>query len=109
MSSKSELLVAFEEYLVVSRALDTHTISSYISDLTQLELHSQKTLTKLKTTDILAFLSTFENKRTLNRKLSSVNAFFHFCHVQQFTHDKIKIPMAKIPKNLPKYVSNEEI
>lgn len=108
-SSKSDLLIAFEEYLVVTKALDTHTIVSYISDLTQLELHSQKRLTSLETSDILAFLSTFENKRTLNRKLSSVNAFFHFCHVQQFTHDKIKIPMAKIPKNLPKYVSNEEI
>jgi len=70
---------------------------------------TQKTLTKLDTTDVLQFLSTFENKRTLNRKLSSINAFFHFCHIQNFTHEKVKIPMAKVPKNLPKYVSNEEI
>ncbi len=105
----SDLLIAFEEYLSVTKALDTLTVSSYLGDLTQLEEMSQKTLTKLDTTDVLKFLATFENKRTLNRKLSSINAFFHFCHIQDFSHEKIKIPMAKVPKNLPKYVSNEEI
>jgi len=107
--SKSNLLIAFEEYLSVTKALDTLTISSYLSDLTQLEDFTQKILTKLDTTDVLKFLAGFENKRTLNRKLSSINAFFAFCHKQDFAHEKIKIPMAKVPKNLPKYVSNEEI
>jgi len=107
--SKSNLLIAFEEYLSVTKALDTLTISSYISDLTQLEDLTQKILTKLDTTDVLKFLASFENKRTLNRKLSSINAFFAFCHKLDFSHEKIKIPMAKVPKNLPKYVSNEEI
>jgi len=107
--SKSDLLLAFEEYLSVAKALDTLTVSSYISDLKQLETHSQKILTKLDTTDVLAFLAGFENKRTLNRKLSAINVFFQFCHKQDFSHEKIKIPMAKVPKNLPKYVSNEEI
>jgi len=105
----SDLLTAFEEYLSVTKALDTLTISSYLGDLAQLEASSQKTLTKLDTTDILKFLSNFENKRTLNRKLSSINTFFHFCHKQDFRHEKIKIPMAKVPKNLPKYMSSEEI
>ncbi len=105
----SNLIVAFEEYLSVTKALDTLTVSSYISDLKQLESFTQKILTKLDTTDVLKFLATFENKRTLNRKLSSINIFFHFCHLQSFTYEKIKIPMAKVPKNLPKYVSNEEI
>jgi integrase/recombinase XerD len=107
--SKSDLLIVFEEYLSVTKALDTLTISSYLGDLKQLETFTEKTLTKLDTTDVLKFLATFENKRTLNRKLSSINTFFHFCHLQNFTHEKIKIPMAKVPKNLPKYVSNEEI
>jgi integrase/recombinase XerD len=107
--SQSDLLSAFEEYLSVTKALDTLTISSYLGDLTQLESCSHKILTKLDTTDVLKFLATFENKRTLNRKLSSINTFFNFCHLQSFTHEKIKIPMAKVPKNLPKYISNEEI
>ena len=107
--SKSDLLVAFEEYLSVTKALGAHTIASYISDLEQLEKYTGKLLTKLDTNDILAFLATFDNKRTLNRKLSSINVFFHFCHIQDFFHKKIKIPMAKIPKNLPKYLSSAEI
>ena len=105
----SDLLIAFEEYLSVTKALDALTVSSYLGDLKQLEIHSEKTLTKLDTTDVLTFLATFENKRTLNRKLSSINTFFHFCHLQNFRHEKIKIPMAKVPKNLPKYLSVEEI
>ena len=105
----SDLLIAFEEYLSVTKALDMLTVSSYLGDLRQLETFTEKPLTKLDTTDVLKFLATFENKRTLNRKLSSINTFFHFCHVQSFTHEKIKIPMAKVPKNLPKYLSTEEI
>ena len=85
------------------------TISSYLSDLTQLEEFTQKILTKLDTTDVLKFLASFENKRTLNRKLSSINAFFAFCHVKEFSDTKIKIPMAKVPKNLPKYLDIPEI
>ena len=109
MNSLSDLLIAFEEYLSVTKALDALTVNAYLSDLIQLETHSKKILTKLDTADVLAFLASFENKRTLNRKLSSINVFFNFCHKQNFSHEKIKIPMAKVPKNLPKYVSNEEI
>jgi len=107
--SSSSILVVFREYLSVIKALDTQTISSYIGDLNQLEKFTKKTLIKLDTLDILEFLATFENKRTLNRKLSSINVFFHFCHIQDFTSNSVKIPMAKVPKNLPKYLSLEEI
>ena len=105
----SDILLAFEEYLSVTKALDTLTISSYLGDLNQLENFTQKALTKLDTTDVLQFLASFDNKRTLNRKLSSINTFFHFCHTKSFSYEKIKIPMAKVPKNLPKYLSAEEI
>ncbi|MCB4743881.1 MAG: tyrosine-type recombinase/integrase [Sulfurovum sp.] len=105
----SDLLIAFKEYLSVTKALDDLTISSYLGDLQQLEGQVEKPLTKLKTADVLTFLSAFDNKRTLNRKLSSINTFFTFCHRQNFTYEKIKIPMAKVPKNLPKYLSLEEI
>ena len=55
----SDLLVAFEEYLSVTKALDTLTISSYISDLSQLEDKTQKKLTTLTTIDVLQFLAEF--------------------------------------------------
>ncbi len=105
----SDLIGAFEEYLSVNKALDTQTIDSYISDLLQLENSSSKSLLKLDTTDILSFLATFPNKRTLNRKLSSINSFYTFCHQKDFSQKKFSIPMAKVPQNLPKYLSYEEI
>ena len=105
----SDILAAFEEYLSVNKALDSRTVESYITDLRQLEEHRSKSLLHLETTDILSFLSGFGNKRTLNRKLSSVNGFYRFCHQQDFGDTKIHIPMAKVPKNLPKYLTYEEV
>ena len=105
----NELLVAFEEYIGVTKALDKGTVSSYLSDLKQFESQLSKPLLSVESEDLLAFLTAFDNKRTLNRKLSAINAFYHFCHTHDFSHNPIKIPMAKIPKNLPKYLSFDEV
>ena len=103
------LLDAFEEHIGVVKALGRGTVTAYLSDLRQLESVCGRPLLTLESSDILSFLSRFENKRTLNRKLSAINAFFNFCHTQELSDREIKIPMAKIPKNLPKYLSLEEI
>lgn len=105
----SEILKAFEEYLLVSKALEHKSVQFYISDLVQLEESLSKELVNADTTDVLNFLSNFPNSRTLNRKLSAVNSFFSFCHLYDFSNNKIKIPMAKVPKSLPKYLSSEEV
>ena len=108
--SSSNLLIAFQEYLHINKALEANTIKSYLSDLRQFHTFFKKQdILKLKTADIFSFLSQFENKRTLNRKLSSINVFYDFCHKLEFTNTNINIPMAKVPKNLPKYLSFEEI
>jgi integrase/recombinase XerD len=106
----SNLLTAFEEYLHINKALEKNSIKSYLSDLQQVENYfPQKELLKLNTTDILGFLSQFENSRTLNRKLSSINSFYDFCHKLKFGGNSINIPMSKVPQNLPKYLSFEAI
>ena len=108
--SRSSLLIAFQEYLHINKALEPNSIKSYLSDLRQFHTFFKKQdILKLQTADIFAFLTQFENKRTLNRKLSSINAFYDFCHKLEFTNTNINIPMAKVPKNLPKYLSFEEI
>jgi len=108
--SSSTLLIAFQEYLHINKALEINTIKSYLSDLRQFQTHFQKQdILKLKTLDVFSFLSQFENKRTLNRKLSSINTFYDFCHKLEFTQTTINIPMAKVAKNLPKYLSFKEI
>jgi integrase/recombinase XerD len=106
----TSLLTAFGEYLHINKALEANTIKSYLCDLRQFQAHfCKQDILKLTSTDIFSFLSQFENKRTLNRKLSSINAFYAFCHKLEFTQNSINIPMAKVPKNLPKYLSFEDI
>ncbi|KIM03374.1 MAG: integrase [Sulfurovum sp. AS07-7] len=106
----NELLLLFEEYLSISKMLGSNTTSSYLRDLSSLqEFIGDKSLTTLEMEDVIGFLSQFSNKRTLNRKLSSINTFFKFCHEYNFEHSKISLPMSKLPKNLPKYLSYEEI
>lgn len=108
--SSSTLLIAFKEYLYINKALESNTIKSYLSDLRQFETYfKEQNILKLKSIDIFSFLSQFENKRTLNRKLSSINAFYDFCHKLEFTNINLNIPMAKVPKDLPKYLSFDEI
>jgi len=110
MASSSEgLIEAFEEYLIVTKALATKSIEAYLFDIRQLDAFYKASLLSLKNDDLLKFLSTFENKRTLNRKLSSINAFYDFCHRQQFVAKQHKIPMAKTPKSLPKNLDFDTI
>jgi len=105
----SDILIAFKEHIGVVKALDSSTVASYLADVKQLEDQAGKPLLSIESSDVLSFLATFENKRTLNRKLSAINTFFNFCHLHDFHAMPLKIPMAKIPQNLPKYLSVEAI
>jgi integrase/recombinase XerD len=103
-------LEAFYEYLSVVKSLNTHTVESYILDISQLQDFCNKEASLTSTDDIIQFLSTFNNKRTLNRKLSSINQFFDFCYQNALTSTKkLNISMAKVGQSLPKYLSFEEI
>jgi len=105
----SNELEAFVEYITVTKALSKKSIEAYKSDLSFFEQQSNKPLIKLDTVAILEVLREYKNKRTLNRKLSSINAFFDFCHKEEFLEDKIKLRLSKIPKLLPKFLSYEAI
>jgi integrase/recombinase XerD len=105
----SDILEAFDEYLSVTKALERLTVEAYLRDLSQLEIASAKPLLQLETLDVINFLAQFDNKRTLNRKLSAINVFFDFCHRNDFRYASIKIPMARTAKSLPKYLSHDAI
>jgi integrase/recombinase XerD len=105
----SNELEAFIEYITVIKALSKKSIDAYMSDLSTLEINAKKPLISLDTNDILSLLSVYENKRTLNRKLSSINAFFDFCYKSHFKEKRNKLQAAKIPKMLPKFLSYEDI
>jgi len=102
-------LEAFIEYITVIRALSKKSVDAYRSDLESLERNLGKPLIELDSTALFSALSQYENKRTLNRKLSSVNAFFDFCYKNQFSDEKTKLKFSKIPKLLPKFLSYQEI
>ena len=105
----SNELEAFLEYISVTKALSKKSVLAYKSDLSQIEKSLNKPLLSLDSTKLLAVLSQYENKRTLNRKLSSVNAFFDFCYKQQFSSETSKLKFAKVPKLLPKFLTYLEV
>lgn len=98
-------LEAFIEYITVTKALSRRTVEAYRSDLEQIETAAKRPLIELETADALRLLGGIANKRTLNRKLSSLNAFFAFCHSRRFLAEAERFALAKIPKNLPKFLS----
>jgi len=105
----SNELEAFIEYISVTRALSKKSVQAYQSDLSNIENILSKPLISLDSKALLEVLSSYKNKRTLNRKLSSVNSFFDFCHKNQFLETKTKLKFAKIPKLLPKFLSFNDI
>jgi integrase/recombinase XerD len=100
----SPILEAFSEYISITKSLNPSTVQCYLSDLEAFESSLSKGIIQSDTSDVVAFLASFGNKRTLNRKLSAVNSFFHFCAQEDFIQRFPKIKQAKIPKNLPKFL-----
>ena len=105
----SNELEAFLEYICVTKALSEKSVQAYKSDLLIIENDLNKPLISLKTNTILVLLGRYKNKRTLNRKLSSLNAFFEFCYKSNFLEKHSKIKLSKIPKLLPKFISYSKI
>ena len=112
MMSTSQLsneLEAFLEYITITKALSKKSVEAYKNDLSSIEEKLKKPLIKVDSSSLFELLLVYKNKRTLNRKLSSINSFFDFCYKNQFLDEKIKIKSAKIPKLLPKFLSFEDI
>lgn len=105
----STALEAFCEYLSVIKGLAPQTIEAYRSDLKYIEEVASNPLTKIDTAMVVQHLSTIENKRTLNRKLSALNSFLDFCHKSEFDSTLTKFRLSKLPQTLPKYLSYESI
>ena len=105
----SNELEAFIEYITVTKALSRRTVEAYRSDLEQLEAALDAPLISLDSAALLGVLGNIANKRTLNRKFSAVNAFFDFCHRSHFSDEALKFKLAKLPKNLPKFLAYEKI
>lgn len=105
----SSAVEAFLEYITIIKVQSTATVSAYTKDLNQYEDFLEKEAINSTTEDLIAFLASIENSRTLNRKLSCVNSFFDFCLKSEFIGDKPKVKLSKTPKTLPKFIEYDEI
>jgi integrase/recombinase XerD len=97
------------EYVTVVKGLRPHTLKAYRNDLTQVEAWLNKPLIQTDADEILTFLATHKSPRTRNRKLSTINAFFNFCYQSEYVDEKPKLKLAKLPRNLPKFLEYDEI
>lgn len=105
----SYAIEAFLEYISIVKVLSANTIEAYENDLLQFEEFAKKDIIQTSSEELLAFLSTIENARTLNRKLSSINAFYDFCLKSDFRKEKPNVKLAKVPQSLPKFLEYEKI
>ena len=105
----SNELEAFLEYIIVTKALSKRSVEAYKNDLVHIEDTLVKPLISLDSNEVLDVLTSYANKRTLNRKLSAVNAFFAFCYKSQFLDEKSKFRLSKVPKTLPKFLSFSDV
>ncbi|WP_457564661.1 tyrosine-type recombinase/integrase [Caminibacter sp.] len=105
----SRYIEAFLEYLLINKGVSKNTYEAYKRDLTQFEEFLGKDIVEATSADVIAFLSQIENKRSLNRKLSSINSFFDFAYKRDYVSEKFKIKQAKIPKTLPKFLDKDDI
>jgi len=104
-----ELIEAFREYLIVNKALSENSILAYIKDIEQFNKKIKKPLLKRDSSDVIDFLSTFINSRTINRKLASINAFYSFAKELEFGTININLPSSKVPDTIPSYLDYNDI
>ena len=97
------------EHIAIIKALSNNTVAAYTSDLSDFEATIKKSAIEADTVDVLEFLSGFENGYTLNRKLSSINSFFAFCHEEEWRDEAPRVKHSKLPASLPKFLEYENI
>ncbi len=105
----SSQVEAFIEHISLIKAQSASTIKAYKSDLTQYEEFLGFDAILSDTKDLINFLSTIKNPRTLNRKLSAINSFFNYCVKNEYIDDKPHIKLSKTQKTLPKFLEYDEI
>lgn len=100
---------AFMEHIKIEKDFSKNTVEAYANDLKSFIGYIEEKELEINTDNILLFLSKESNKRTLNRRLSSINSFLKFCNNEGFLKQSVNIKQSKIPKNLPKNIDSDKI
>lgn len=114
--SQKDFLNDFEEYLSVVKNFSKHTVMAYISDVSVFLLWLSDfdflRLTNQKFGEFLRFMQNINYKSsTIARKVASIRAFYNFLCFKDLLElnpiDNAVVP--KRPKNLPNFLTEEEI
>jgi integrase/recombinase XerC len=113
------MLENFEKYLSIEKRYSGHTVTAYMNDLSQfmtdVELSEEKDLRDLPSTVIRSWIVILieagVSKRSVNRKLSSVRAFFKWMKRSGYisVNPMIKVNGPKSEKRLPSFAKESEL
>lgn len=110
----------FLDYLIAQKGFSPHSLKAYSSDLKQFEKYLSESYDIYKDSDIsyeiirsfLVWLNQNNiSHRTINRKIASLRAYFHFLIKMNYIENNpmIKISCFKVKKRTPVFVQREEI
>lgn len=110
----------FLDYLIAQKGFSPHSLKAYSSDLKQFEKYLSESYDIYKDSDIsyeiirsfLVWLNQNNiSHRTINRKIASLRAYFHFLIKMGYIENNpmIKISCFKVKKRTPVFVQREEI
>ena len=105
----------FKQYLLLERKYSQNTANSYIEDLKEFTNFFKgkclKDLTKDDINNYISYLNEFLSAKSLSRHISSLKTFYKFLLLDGYIKKNITSHLVspKIPKNLPKVLTEEEV
>jgi integrase/recombinase XerD len=111
-------LIEFQEFLIVERNLSQNSIIAYTQDLKKFFYYVESKnldILKITTEELVNFLNDDLqkniSKRSLARLIASLKQFYYFLQIKNYINKNPaqKIEQPKIEKNLPDYLTLEEI
>ncbi|MBR1424342.1 tyrosine recombinase [bacterium] len=115
-ANSKENLENFRSYILVEKNFSKHTAKAYYSDIMSLLIWLGETRCEdvnfAKLRDYLHFMQKFNyRKTTVARKIASIRTFYKFLNREQKieTNPAENLISPKRPKNLPKFLSSEEV
>lgn len=117
-NNEKNYLIEFQEYLIVERNLSQNSLIAYTQDLKKFFKYTKEkelNILDLTTEDLTKFLKDDSLKnistRSLVRLIASLRQFYHFLLIKNYIkkNPAEKIEPPKIEKQLPDYLTLEEI
>lgn len=109
----SKYISNYLDYLEFERKLSSNTLASYKNDLKKLDCYFKGELKNKKYSDIQEYIGTLQdmNTRSIAHHITVINSFFNFLVNDGIINDNpcTNIASPKIPKNLPTYLTEEEV